>query len=49
METNNFNVVHKQDPENMIYVAKRDIKKGEELYVNYGKGYWNTRKNNLFF
>ena len=42
--SDNFNVVHKQDPENMIYVAKRDIKKGEELYVNYGKGYWNTRK-----
>ncbi len=24
--------------------ASRDIKKGEELTVNYGKNYWNSRK-----
>ena len=42
--SDNFNVAHNQDPENMIYTAIRDIKKGEELYVNYGGDYWNSRK-----
>lgn len=42
--SDNYNVGHNQDPENMIYIAARDIKKGEELYVNYGKNYWNSRK-----
>ena len=42
--SDNFNVGHNQDPENMIYKASRDIKKGEELYVNYGTNYWNSRK-----
>ena len=41
--SNDFNVHHNQDPENMIYKAARDIKKGEELYVNYGGDYWNSR------
>ena len=40
----NFNVSHNQEPENMIFTAARDIKKGEELYVNYGSHYWNSRK-----
>ena len=39
-----FNVLHNQDTENMIFTAARDIKKGEELYVNYGNDYWNSRK-----
>ena len=43
--SNDFNVHHNQDPENMIYTASRDIKKGEELYVNYGGDYWNSRNN----
>ena len=42
--SDNFNVGHNQDPENMIFTAARDIKKGEELYVNYGENYWNSRK-----
>ena len=42
--SDNFNVGHNQDPENMIFTAVRDIKKGEELYVNYGENYWNSRK-----
>ena len=42
--SDNFNVAHNQDPENMIFRASRDIKKGEELYVNYGENYWNSRK-----
>ena len=42
--SDNYNVAHNQDPENMIYTAARDIKKGEELYVNYGTNYWNSRK-----
>ena len=42
--SDDFNVGHNQDPENMIFKAARDIKKGEELYVNYGGPYWNSRK-----
>ena len=42
--SDNFNVGHNQDPENMIFSAARDIKKGEELYVNYGTNYWTSRK-----
>ena len=42
--SDNYNVGHNQDPENMIFTAARDIKKGEELYVNYGENYWNSRK-----
>jgi hypothetical protein len=42
--SDNYNVAHNQDPENMVYRAARDIKKGEELYVNYGENYWNSRK-----
>lgn len=43
--SDNFNINHNQDPENMIFKAGRDIKKGEELYVNYGGDYWNSRNN----
>ena len=43
--SNNFNVLHNQDTENMTYIAARDIKKGEELYVNYGEDYWKSRNN----
>ena len=43
--SDNFNVHHNQDSENMIFTASRDIKKGEELYVNYGGDYWNSRNN----
>jgi uncharacterized protein len=43
--SNDFNVHHTQDPENMIFTASKDIKKGEELYVNYGGDYWNSRNN----
>ena len=27
----------------MIVRAKKNIKKGEEIFVSYGTGYWNTR------
>ena len=43
--SNEYNVQHNQDPDNMIYKAARDIKNGEELYVSYGDDYWNTRNN----
>lgn len=40
----NNNIHHDQDNKgNMIYRALRDIKKGEELYVNYGENYWMSR------
>ena len=42
--SDNNNIYHDQDGKgNMVYKAVRDIKKGEELYVNYGSNYWNSR------
>ena len=42
--SDNHNIEHDQDGKgNMIYKAGRDIKKGEELYVNYGQKYWSSR------
>ncbi len=42
--SDNNNIEHDQDGKgNMIYTAGRDIKKGEELYVNYGQKYWSSR------
>lgn len=42
--SDNYNIEHDQDGKgNMIYTAGRDIKKGEELYVNYGPQYWSSR------
>lgn len=42
--SDNNNIYHDQDGKgNMVYTAIRDIKKGEELYVNYGPNYWNSR------
>ena len=40
------NLYHKQDIQNnnMIYKARKRIRAGDELYVNYGPGYWNSRK-----
>ena len=42
--SNDYNVQHNQGPEDMIFKAAIDIKKGEELYVSYGGDYWKTRK-----
>lgn len=43
--SDNNNIEHDQDGKgNMIYTAGRDIKKGEELYVNYGQKYWSSRR-----
>lgn len=40
----NNNINYEQDNKgNMIFTANRDIKKGEELYNNYGEDYWNSR------
>ena len=47
--SDNFNVVHKQDPENMIYVAKRDIKKVKNYMSIMVKVIGIQEKNNLFF
>ena len=45
--SDNNNIHHDQDnKDNMIFRAIRDIKKGEELYVNYGPNYWMSRSNN---
>tara|TARA_B100000780_G_scaffold266355_1_gene222501 strand:- start:110 stop:586 length:477 start_codon:yes stop_codon:yes gene_type:complete len=41
-----FNVFYSQEknPDNMILTAMRDIQKGEELYITYGKDYWESRQ-----
>lgn len=35
------------DDKTMIITANRDIKKGEEIFVNYGSNYWETRSGSL--
>lgn len=57
--TGNCNFVNHSDNHNadtkidipnkkMQFVALRDIQKGEEIYINYGPGYWmNRKKNNI--
>lgn len=32
------------DVKRMIFIATRDIRKGEEMFVSYGNSYWLTRK-----
>jgi hypothetical protein len=42
--SDNSNIYHEQDSKgNMIYTANGYIKNGDELYVNYGTNYWNSR------
>ena len=42
--SDNHNIFHDQDGQgNMVYTAFKDIKNGDELYVNYGSNYWNSR------
>lgn len=33
-------IIYMEDAWHMIYVAMKDIRKGEQLLVDYGKGYW---------
>ena len=42
-DDNNVFYTQGKDPDNMILSAMRDIKKGEELYISYGKDYWESR------
>lgn len=46
--SNNNNINFYVDPnnKNFEYYANKDIKKGEELLVTYGKDYWTSRKIN---
>ena len=43
--SDNNNVIYKQitNPDNMVYIAQRNITKGDELFINYGENYWDTR------
>ena len=27
----------------LVVISRKNIKKGEEIYINYGKTYWNKR------
>jgi len=41
----NYNIDYEPDINNqcMIYIANKDIIKGNELFINYGEDYWNSR------
>ncbi len=30
----------------VVFTAKRNLKKGEEIFVDYGRDYWSSRKKN---
>ena len=40
------NVGYKQitNPHNMVYMAEKEIQRGDELFINYGENYWDTRQ-----
>jgi uncharacterized protein len=42
-DDNNVNNNQDNDKNLMIFKAKKSIKKGEEMFINYGKNYWNYR------
>jgi SET domain-containing protein len=37
--------INREEP-HITFRAKRDIKKGEQLFINYGEAYWKTRDKN---
>lgn len=39
------NATWRVDGDYIIVTCIKDIKKGEEIFVSYGKDYWNTRNN----
>lgn len=41
---NNIDYIYDEGDDMFEFVALRDIKKGEELTVNYGDDYWNARE-----
>jgi SET domain-containing protein len=41
--SNNLEYVYDEGDDMFEYIALRDIKKGEELTVNYGPDYWSAR------
>ena len=42
------NAEYSFDPDKkiVVFTAKRNIKKGEEIFVDYGREYWSSRKKN---
>jgi len=42
-DENNVGHAVNYDNQTFIIKANRDIKKGEELFLNYGSGYWSSR------
>ena len=41
---NNNSKITMDNDENVVLVAKRDIKSGEEIFTGYGRRYWNRNK-----
>ncbi len=39
-------IIDKEEP-HITFIAKRDIKKDEQLFIDYGKAYWETREKKL--
>lgn len=44
----NNTIITIDDEDNVILVAKRDIKSGEEIFTGYGKRYWERNKYRVF-
>ena len=40
----NNSTIGMDDDDNVVLVAKRDIKSGEEIFTGYGKDYWKKHK-----
>ena len=47
-DDNNANYYLDETSESIKIIAIKQIKKGEEIFVNYGNDYWTTRKERLY-
>jgi len=45
--SDNNNARYKVDGNNLIIRAIKPIKKGEEIFVNYGEGWWTSREGSI--
>ena len=48
-DSNDYNLIykHQKDSKYITFIANKFIKNGDELFVNYGSGWWENRGNKI--